>query len=220
MDEINKGEGRTVLFVSHQLDMIKAVCHRGLMLKNGEMIFLSDSTSVIQKYLEDDSSKTTNNRTVFLNKEETTEVLFIKSAQILNSENQPASAFDTFEDIYLSLQIVSLKEISGSIVYLELKKQGITLFFSFDTDSNSSFLNRRPQGEYTLYARIPKGTLRQGLYTLSIGTGIANIRKMHHLEDILQFEVILTSKASSFLSYADKRPGLVVSPCIWTQKLP
>jgi lipopolysaccharide transport system ATP-binding protein len=39
MDEISKGEGRTVLFVSHNMDSIRSPCNKGIILNNGIIDF-------------------------------------------------------------------------------------------------------------------------------------------------------------------------------------
>ncbi|WP_457611273.1 ABC transporter ATP-binding protein, partial [Lutibacter sp.] len=39
MQDISKGEGRTVLFVSHNMAAVKSLCTRGIVLENGEVVF-------------------------------------------------------------------------------------------------------------------------------------------------------------------------------------
>lgn len=51
MQDISKGEGRTVLFVSHNMGSIKNLCKRGVLLKNGMIDSIGDTESIVQKYL-------------------------------------------------------------------------------------------------------------------------------------------------------------------------
>src|SRR5205085_3442098 len=44
------GEGRTVLFVSHSMSTIRSLCSRGILLKNGSMIYDGSVESCIDKY--------------------------------------------------------------------------------------------------------------------------------------------------------------------------
>lgn len=55
MGEVSKGEGRTVLFVSHNMASIKALCNSGILLENGRMKLDSDTETVVKKYLGGDS---------------------------------------------------------------------------------------------------------------------------------------------------------------------
>ncbi|MFN5794027.1 MAG: polysaccharide ABC transporter ATP-binding protein, partial [Bacteroidota bacterium] len=46
------GQGRTVLFVSHNMAAVKTLCTKGIILKNGKMIFSGTSEAACSKYLE------------------------------------------------------------------------------------------------------------------------------------------------------------------------
>ena len=51
MSDISKGEGKTVLFVSHNIAAIKSLCRKGLYLNNGMLKSYTDINDVIQTYL-------------------------------------------------------------------------------------------------------------------------------------------------------------------------
>jgi lipopolysaccharide transport system ATP-binding protein len=51
MGEVSKGEGRTVLFVSHNMGAVKNLCDKGIYLDRGNIITVSDIQSCIQTYL-------------------------------------------------------------------------------------------------------------------------------------------------------------------------
>ncbi|MGE8339831.1 MAG: polysaccharide ABC transporter ATP-binding protein [Flavobacterium sp.] len=57
MQEISKGEGRTVLFVSHDLAAIKALCAKTILLKNGSIQMIADTDQIIDLYLKDNSTE-------------------------------------------------------------------------------------------------------------------------------------------------------------------
>jgi len=48
--DVSKGEGRTVLFVSHNMTAISSLCEKSILLSNGSMMMFSDTTPVIRKY--------------------------------------------------------------------------------------------------------------------------------------------------------------------------
>lgn len=56
MQEVSKGEGRTVLFVSHNMTSIKALCKRGIILKNGLLVDDGDVETIVTRYLRGDSA--------------------------------------------------------------------------------------------------------------------------------------------------------------------
>jgi len=52
MQDVSKGEGRTVLFVSHNMASVKMLCNRGIILNNGFISNVGDIKTIIQKYEE------------------------------------------------------------------------------------------------------------------------------------------------------------------------
>jgi lipopolysaccharide transport system ATP-binding protein len=58
MQDVSKGEGRTVLFVSHNMAAVRSLCTRGVMLKNGMVDFIGNIPDTLEHYLKiDDSAK-------------------------------------------------------------------------------------------------------------------------------------------------------------------
>ena len=55
MNEVSKGEGRTVLFVSHNMAAVKSLCNSGIVLKNGSMSFQGTAESAVAQYLSGES---------------------------------------------------------------------------------------------------------------------------------------------------------------------
>ena len=55
MQDVSKSEGRTVLFVSHNMTSIKALCKRGVILKNGMLVDDGPVDTVVTHYLRGDS---------------------------------------------------------------------------------------------------------------------------------------------------------------------
>lgn len=59
MQDISKGEGSTVLFVSHNMGAVKNLCHSGILLENGKIVEKGGILSVIDKYLQDHQKQET-----------------------------------------------------------------------------------------------------------------------------------------------------------------
>jgi lipopolysaccharide transport system ATP-binding protein len=53
MQNVSKGHGRTVLFVSHNMTAVKSLCTRTALLNNGNLIFIGDTNDTIELYLRD-----------------------------------------------------------------------------------------------------------------------------------------------------------------------
>ena len=52
MQEVSQGEGRTVLFVSHNMAAVRRLCNRGIVLNNGQMFFDGTTSDAVDHYLQ------------------------------------------------------------------------------------------------------------------------------------------------------------------------
>lgn len=50
MQEVSQGEGRTVLFVSHNMSAVRNLCRRGIILRNGMQVFDGEANDAINYY--------------------------------------------------------------------------------------------------------------------------------------------------------------------------
>lgn len=54
MQDVSKGEGRTVLFVSHNMAAVRSLCTRGVLLKNGTIDYIGSTPDTLDKYLKNE----------------------------------------------------------------------------------------------------------------------------------------------------------------------
>lgn len=66
MQNVSKGEGRTVLFVSHNMASIKALCTKGVLLENGKLSYQGGIFETVAKYLGDQSNIEDGNKIIDL----------------------------------------------------------------------------------------------------------------------------------------------------------
>lgn len=60
MQDVSRGEGRTVLFVSHNMDSIRSLCTSGIILANGQVDYIGNIDSCIEKYITEEYRPTQN----------------------------------------------------------------------------------------------------------------------------------------------------------------
>ena len=54
MQDVSEGQGRTVLFVSHNMDSIKRLCKTGIVLKNGRVNYTGTASDAVERYIASD----------------------------------------------------------------------------------------------------------------------------------------------------------------------
>jgi lipopolysaccharide transport system ATP-binding protein len=139
----------------------------------------------------------------------------ILSGRLLDKQGNDRSQFDVHEQIVLELTYVVRRQLTGTIVKVQLGAREQVLFWSFDTDTDLEKLNLRIPGIYHSTIEFPAPLLKEGKYSVSVGVGIANGEAIQDVDDCLTFEVVLLSNPSSFLGYAKKRPGILALPLTW-----
>ncbi len=57
MQDVSRGEGRTVLFVSHNMASIRSLCHHGVLLENGGVKHMGEVSEVVNYYISGNSKE-------------------------------------------------------------------------------------------------------------------------------------------------------------------
>src|SRR4030043_1271215 len=96
MEDVGK-EGRTVIFVSHQMDMVRALCGRCILLSNGGVLADGDSGKVTETYIQYLGYQKA--VASFEEKEDANLELQIVKGRVVNEKGEPQDRFDVFEKI-------------------------------------------------------------------------------------------------------------------------
>ena len=182
-------EGRTILFVSHNMGAITQLCGRALWLKGGKLELSGSPSDVVTSYLTSGSTAlgTWSNPVV----RTSGEVDFqFKSARVLSMNNEPAAVVDFDKGFRAEIGYELGCAIRGlHVVYQVLNSRGEVVWSTFDTDRNGrNNENAREPGRYVSSCLVPGFLLRPGRYTLSIGAATAERRLAAH-ENVLSFDV-------------------------------
>jgi len=213
MNDISKGEGRTVLFVSHNIAAINQLCNKGLLLHKGTLVANGHIKDVINKYQENIEFI---NKHQFIN--DTPAETDILKASISKIDNQ--DDFYVEEPICFKIMYEIGKELKGSIINFIISNNQQNLFMSFDTDKNIELLDSRGEGKYESNIIIPAYSLKPGMYNISIGIGIASGIAYCQYNEAITFEINSNSNIYSFNSYREDRNSIVPKVIKWeTQKI-
>jgi lipopolysaccharide transport system ATP-binding protein len=87
MQDVSRNDGRTVLFVSHNMVAVKNLCKTGILLNNGSVEYLGEINSVVDYYLSDFKTRGTQNNFWNLDDAPGNEFVKVKSAFIDHDKN-------------------------------------------------------------------------------------------------------------------------------------
>jgi len=184
-------EGRTVLFVSHNMGAITQLCERALWLDDGHLKLtgLSGlSTDVVASYL---SSGTEGHATWKPSSAPPDNVeVQLQSARLLSAEDRPTTIVDFDSQFKVEIGYEVINPVRNlSIVYRLVDSMGNIVFESMDTDSTDWNGRVRERGQHLSVCKIPGGLLKPGRYQLSILSFIDRVKIIEYREGVLAFDV-------------------------------
>lgn len=165
MKDISEGQGRTVLFVSHNMGAIRQLCTRSLLLLSGSVIMNEDANTVIDSYLQNNNANENLASIKFeLNYKKKLQLV---AARLINSQGKISNNFDCDNSMVIELMLnLNILE-SGNYGYLQISKSDGTIVMvsdSNDVKRNSFDLLKKGNNKVTL--TIPPRTLGPGSYTM------------------------------------------------------
>lgn len=169
--------GRTILFVSHNVDMILRLCSRVLFLGNGEIQKIGNPQKVVSSYL-----TYAENITSAIHYQSGdmpgNEIIRLVSVSILNVDIHGTIYREN--DLYLEIVYLLYKETSNvSFVLIFYDQQGNVIFSATECSLGDLFKKQRGMGKYISTCKVPRYIFNEGsLYitirTINLGEGIAS----------------------------------------------
>lgn len=209
MDDISKGQGRTILFVSHNMATINSLCKKSILLDKG-MIFKEGITSeIIPYYLSN-----------LQNDEMITHVSYpkddLKKFQILEiklvnpeSKHLDKGVVSTFDQFYIDITyIFNIKLYKCHLTLVVKNSSGEVILFIDRTDFYNDFFVAE-QGRYSTKIKIQNPLLVPGVYYLSFGLADNTSNQNDHKFDVIKFKI------ENVNSIRNSRDGHLFIPTEW-----
>ncbi len=116
MKEVSDKNGRTVLFVSHNIGAIRTLCTKGLLLQNGKMIDIGATKKVIESY----ESTSQEGNTFIVGKFDSDEKIIINKVEITNQKNSKNLNFDFGDDVIVHINLNAVEDIKRPFFQIHL----------------------------------------------------------------------------------------------------
>jgi len=193
MGDVSKGEGRTVLFVSHNMGAIKTLCNKGIFLQNGLLKKEGNVNDIVNLYLtsyKDDSLGSSYVKKIIQNKN-----IELLHAEIRDEKNNSRSIFEITEIIKVRFNINCLEVIPNTYLYVTVSNEQEEIFIESDSfDSPPNVFDKLKLGENLFEFDIDKNILPHGNYKLyfNIASTYSNNFNIDSPGYILKFEIVDT----------------------------
>ncbi|MDP3353168.1 MAG: ABC transporter ATP-binding protein [Flavobacteriaceae bacterium] len=204
MQEISRGEGRTVLFVSHNMAAVKSLCTRGIVLENGEIKFGGNIDECVEKYhnrIPNYDSSFQRNNSKILNE------IAIEQIEIKDNLDKLKNTFLFNEKILIDFKFISkynINENSRYKLFCTVVNQNRDRVCSFESELIKT--NR-------IKLKIDAEFLVRGRYFINAFIHIPRLMRIDEVDEVCLFEVI--DEKSSLSIHGAYDYGQVFGKGIW-----
>jgi lipopolysaccharide transport system ATP-binding protein len=189
MEDISAQEGRTVLFVSHNMPAVRKFCRRGILLDSGNVVLDGEVNKVVSHYFESGSS-TTSSRIWRPHEQPGNRAIRIVSARLSDKDGEESSIMNISEDISVE---ITYKVLSPGIVpqfsLILFDAEGNCIFGSLNNKENNSY-GPAQMHTYRSSCCIHGNLLNAGRFFVTIAGFADNWSDGFRMDNILSFDAI------------------------------
>jgi lipopolysaccharide transport system ATP-binding protein len=205
-------QGRTVLFVSHNMAAISRFCPRCVWLDEGRVRLFDDSTRVVAEYLavgSDDAGEVT----FPLHAAPGSDNIRLLAVRTKNGRGEKAALLASNEPVTIEIEYQTLRDTIGLRVGLHLvTADGAVLLSTKDLDVLPEDL-RRPAGRYKSSCELPPDFFNTGQYFVSVGADFPMVQSHFSLDRLLSFQIEAVGGAGGHIP--DGRLGFIRMKFPW-----
>ncbi|MEP6742092.1 MAG: ABC transporter ATP-binding protein [bacterium] len=211
MNEVARS-GRTVLFVSHDLSAINALCNRAILLHDGELIRNGPTREVTAHYLDKTNKLYSAITWVDFDHKKSGDVQ-LRSAHI-SQRGVETRAIDCREPFNLSFEYENTIAVPNARFFILIRNaRGDVVFGTSDYDVPEEQPLNRQSGRFISQVTVPGALLKAGAYYGTIGADIKNERVIFAENDVFDFEIF--ESGDDTLAERHKRAGLIAPVLKW-----
>jgi len=179
------GQGRTILFVSHNLAAITSLCSRAILLQRGELKAAGAATDIVASYLSDVTGAAAS---VVWSTDEApgTDGVKVLSVRLVDESGAPASTVDIERPVTLKISY-HVEGPRSFRIAAAFYTQGACAFTTLEPTETS----RERPGHYESSVTIPGNMFAEGDYLVTLSGFVSRGKKVHHfkLDGCIAFQV-------------------------------
>lgn len=176
MGDVSKGEGRTVLFVSHDLNAVSQICDTGILLNEGLVEFTGNIRKTVSTYLNAD-----NDSVIYLNETDTSaKKMFIREIQVVKTNGEVSKEYSYNEPINFKFTVGINEMITSTSFFVTILDSRKKRVFSCERDFVSE----------NMTLSIEPNTLVRGNYSIHAIINQPKVSQLDVAEDVCKFTVI------------------------------
>jgi len=213
-------QGRTVLFVSHDITAVTRLCTRALLLHDGTVVADGPAHEVARRYLQSGLGSLATREWQDPRRAPQNHVARLLSARIRTADGRTAEALDITQPVGLEMTYEVLEP--GHVLvpnFHVANEDGVQVCVLHDTDP-CWHRRPRPAGVYTSTAWFPGNFLAEGLFTVGVALSTHDPMLVHFVEwEAIAFQVVDSPGGDTARGdYVGRMPGVVRPMVEWTNQ--
>ncbi|MDF2433971.1 MAG: lipopolysaccharide transport system ATP-binding protein [Mucilaginibacter sp.] len=190
MGDVSNKEGRTVLFVSHNMGAITRLCNHSLLLRNGLLVDYGLTSKVITAYLNADA-KSIAYKVWEIEDAPGNHIARIFSAGVFDENYEVYEYVDIRKPVIIKMEYeVLTNDVKLTHAFVFHNEHGLRLFDSHDVNSNWKSNSIRKKGKYVAEMLIPGNFFAEGKVKISPAVITSDPWELHaYGEDSISFFV-------------------------------
>ena len=181
MDEVSRREGRTVLFVSHNVAALRRICLTGILLSSGRVEDSGVLSECIASYVKHAPADTQTHRFFF--PQQSREKHHIISLEVLDDKDRPLAQPRTHDHVRFRIHFYSPSHIRKGSVVLYISMHAGPLLSLCATSPDSAFPVEFKPGNNVVDCDFPSLMLSAGSFTIGAGLAIPNVEWLDNQPD-------------------------------------
>lgn len=210
-------EGRTVLFVSHNMAAIRSLCTRGILLSKGQKVFEGSAGECVDRYLADVTQNATNEvdlTNVRRPKAAADSTLKINKVRLGSRDGRPLVRSGDPIDIEMSFSVA--EPLEDVVLGVNVSSGDNVSIFECRNSHSRGAVDELLPGEYSIQCRIEQNVLSPGVYVLNVG-GRCAAKTLDYVPHAMTFEIYSDETVASL--WLSDVGGCVRVQSDWTQPL-
>lgn len=207
-------DGRTVLFVTHNLAAVQNLCDHAILLDSGCVVNTGEPSSIVREYIDRFRENDDVTGRISWSDEVTAPggvEVRLKEIRLTNEKGEITSDFSLDEPVFVSVKYVLRCDIRGMRVVLKLLTTDGTIVFTSTDEHIRQEMNHR--GVYETRCRIPPRLLNVSTYVLRLNIGCPGIAVLVRGQEFLQFS--MHNLGSEDASRKFGGPGVIAPVLEW-----
>lgn len=210
--------GRTVLFVSHNVQAVRSLCKKTIWLQDGQVRSMGDSDAIVEAYLQASTRREHSNDLDELITSLPPDPNFRLRHISLEQDGLTATTVLSNRPLEVVIQFSVLKQTAGLHVYVQLLDSEGTLLLESINNGDAEELPIVEEGDYVCRLIFPAEFLAPRSYEVVISASIANVRSC--LPDPIRIAIDVQASGKFNRAYAGYvTPGKLAPLLEWKTEL-